>query len=315
MKTMVIKGFGGPEVFERRDFGVPEPGINDLLVRVHATSVNPVDAKIRRDGAWAGVRPPAVIGYDVAGVVEAAGAGVTAFKPGDEVFYTPEIFGKPGSYAEYHVVDESIVAAKPPRLSFEEAAALPLAGCTAWDAVVELAGVQPGETVLVHGASGGVGSLAVQMARASGARVVATCRRERFELVRALGAEVTIDYRDEDVAAAALRETGRTGVDAAFDFVGGETLARSLGCVRPYGRIVSIVGTTGDLNAAYIKNITVHFAFLERARYKVEALRRLCDQARLRPVVDRVLPLEDVAEAHRVLEAGGQVAGKIVLVP
>jgi len=131
MKAMVITDFGGPEVFQEREVPKPEPQLNDVLVRVYAASINPVDYKIRCDGSWAGIKPPAIIGYDAAGVVEAVGAGVKAFKPGDEVFYTPVIFGRPGTYAEYNVADESIVAFKPRNLSFLEAASLPLAGCTA----------------------------------------------------------------------------------------------------------------------------------------------------------------------------------------
>lgn len=312
MQAMIIKDFGGPEVFEASEWPKPTAEGTEVLVRVHATSINPVDYKIRQAGSWAGVKPPAIIGYDVAGVVEAVGSEVKTLKPGDAVFYSPLIFGgKGGSYAEYHVADEAIMALKPQNLSFVEAASLPLAGCTAWDAV-QFMQLQPGQAVLIHAAAGGVGSLAVQMAKAAGAWVFATCSAANQDLVEALGADVVIDYRTEDFVAAVKRWTGGRGVEAAFDTVGGDTLARSVEVLKPHGRAVSIVNTTGDLNGAYGKNVVVYFEFMERARHKMEALRALAEAGNLRPVVDAVLPLSQVAEAHRRVEKGG-VRGKVVL--
>ncbi|MCP5420062.1 MAG: zinc-dependent alcohol dehydrogenase family protein [Gammaproteobacteria bacterium] len=311
MKAMIITDFGGPEVFAECDWPKPQPGVTEILVRVHATSVNPVDYKIRSAGSWAGVTPPAVIGYDVAGVVEAVGAGVKRFKIGDEVFYSPLIFGGQGSYAEYHVADESIVTFKPSNLSFTEAASLPLAGCTAWDAIAFMQ-LGPGQTVLIHAAAGGVGSLAVQIAKASGARVLGTCRAANQPMVRSLGADVVIDYRTEDFVEAALRETEGRGVDAVYDTVGGDTLARSIQAVRPHGKLASIVDTSGDLNGAYGKNLRLYFGFMERSGEKMEILRVLAERRQLRPVIDSLMPLNQVANAHRRLEAGG-VSGKIVL--
>src|SRR6056297_2779330 len=197
MEAMVITDFGGTDVFERREVETPTPGASELLVRVHASSVNPVDTKIRQAGSWAGISPPTVIGYDVSGVVEAVGDEVTDFAEGDEVFYTPEIFGEEGSYAEYHTADESIVARKPETLSHEEAAALPLAAATAWEAIVERGDVDAGETVLVQGA-GGVGAHAVQIAAASGGQVVATASPETVEQTEDLGAARAINYESED---------------------------------------------------------------------------------------------------------------------
>jgi NADPH2:quinone reductase len=311
MKAMIITAFGGPEVFQAGDVPIPVPGAEEVLVRVHAAALNAVDYKIRRAGSWAGVVPPAILGYDAAGVVEAVGACVKAFKPGDEVFYSPSIWGLPGSYAEYHVAEESIVAIKPGNLSFIEAAALPLAGMTAWDAM-EFLKPRPGSTLLVHAAAGGVGSLAVQLAKAAGARVLGTCRDSNRDLVKDLGADVAIDYQAEDFVDAVLRETDGEGVDAVYDPVGGSTLARSLPAIKPYGRAASCVNTNGDLNAAYRRNITIYFGFMERARHKLDALRGLVERRQLRPVIDSVLPLSDVAEGHRRLEAGG-VRGKILL--
>jgi NADPH2:quinone reductase len=309
---MIITAFGGPDVFRPADLPVPAPGPGQLLVRVLATSVNPVDYKIRKAGGWAQVKPPAVIGYDAAGVVEAVGPGVGGFEPGAKVFYTPRIFGRPGTYAEQQVVEADIVVSKPENLTFLEAASLPLAGGTAWDMVVRLAAVKPGETVLVHAGAGGVGSLAVQLARASGARVLATASARNAQLVMSLGADVVVDYRSEDFAAATLRETGGQGVEVAIDTVGGDTLARSIAAMKPYGRMVGCVSCTADLSAALGKNLSVHFEFLERARFKMEALLTLAERRQLFPVLDSVLPLEEVAEAHRRIEAGG-MRGKIVL--
>jgi NADPH:quinone reductase len=311
MKAMIITAFGGPEVFQAGDWPKPEPRATEVLIRVHAAALNAVDYKIRKNGSWAGVEPPAILGYDAAGVVEAVGVGVKAFKPGDEVYYSPSIWEGQGSYAEYQVSDESIVALKPRNLSFVEAAALPLAGMTAWDAM-EFLKPQPGYTLLVHAAAGGVGSLAVQMAKAAGARVLGTCRSENQEMVKALGVDVAIDYRAEDFATAVQRETGGEGVDGVYDTVGGNILACSIDVIKPYGRAVSCVNSTGDLSGANRRNITVYFGFMERAKSKLDAIRVLVERQQLRPVIDSVLPLSEVAAGHRRLEAGG-VRGKIVL--
>lgn len=312
MKAMVIRSFGGPDVFEERDLPVPQPGPEDVLVRVYATSVNPVDYKIRQQGSWAGIQPPAVLGYDVAGVVEKVGADVHDFKPGDKVFYTPEIYGHPhGSDAEYHVARAAIVAHMPPKLTFEEAASLPLAGGTAWVALVERLLVRPAETVLLYGA-GGVGSLGIQIAKAAGARVIAVSGRATLDLARTLGADVVVDYHSQDVTSVVNQETGGQGVDATFDTVGGENLARSIPVTKPHGRLAGIAGLEGDLSGLYPRNQTLYGVFLERARPQLDALRTLVERGQLRPVVDSVLPLTDIAEAHSRLEHGG-VRGKIVL--
>jgi NADPH:quinone reductase-like Zn-dependent oxidoreductase len=309
MRAMVIREFGGVEVFEERDVDRPEPWPTEVLVRVHATSVNPVDAKIREAGEWAGVEPPAVIGYDVSGVVEEAGEAVTDFEPGDEVYYTPEIDGTGGSYAEYHAVDESIVARKPPSLSHTEAAALPLAGGTAYEAVYARGDASAGETVLVHGA-GGVGAHAVQMAAAAGALVVAVTSLETVEQTEDLGAVRAVSY-DEDFVEefeAALDEP----VDLAFSTVGGETVDASTPLVRRHGRLVTILPPDGEWSEAYQKNLTLHLVFLERQRRTLDGMRRLVERGHLQPVVDRVLSLDEVADAHELVERGG-LTGKVVL--
>lgn len=310
MDAMVITEFGGTDVFERRDVEKPSPGPTEVLVRVHASSVNPVDCKIRQAGSWAGISPPTVIGYDVSGVVEDVGESVTDFEAGDEVFYTPEIFGERGSYADYHTADEAIVARKPETLSHTEAAALPLAGGTAWEAMVTRGDVGAGETALIHGA-GGVGAHAVQIADAAGAQVVATASPQTVEQTEELGATRAVDYESEafvDVMQSEFEEPA----DVVFTTVGGGTLAESAPVTRPHGRMVTILEPEGEWGAAYQKNFTVHLLFLERARRYLDGLRRLVERGQLQPVIDSVLPLEDVAEAHEMVEAGG-LTGKVVL--
>lgn len=313
MRAIVLPRFGGPEVLELQDVPKPTPGPGEVLVRVIASGTNPVDAKIREAGTWAAIPLPAVIGYDASGVVEAVGPGVTDLAPGDEVFYTPQIFGnRLGTYAEYNVVAAAIVARKPSRVSHAEAAAVPLAGGTAYEAIVRRLAVQVGETVLIHGGAGGVGAFAVQLARAAGARVIATASARNLELLERLGAHVRVDYAAQDAAKVALRETGGRGVDAVFSTVGGDTIVRSLAATRPFGRLATILGVEGDLTPLYLRNQTLHGVFLTRERPRLEALAQLLDAGQLTPVIDATLPLERVAEAHRRLDSG-HGRGKIVL--
>ncbi|GHO50923.1 zinc-dependent alcohol dehydrogenase family protein [Ktedonospora formicarum] len=312
MKAMVITDFGGPEVFQERDIEKPTPESNEVLVRVYASSINPVDYKIRQEGSWAGVKPPAVIGYDVSGVVEAVGLGVKNFKVGDEVFYTPEIPGRIGSYAEYHVANEAIVALKPKNLSHVEAASIPLAGGTAYDALITRAQLRVGETVLIHGGTGGVGSLAVHIAKAAGAYVYTTCSSKNVAVAKQLGADRVIDYTRENFVDVIAMETNGAGVDVVFDTVGGEMIAKSIAVTGTNGRMVSVVNVEGNTWPAHVKDITLHFLFLKRERYKLEALRTLLERNQIKPLVAKVFPLEQVAEAQRHLEQGG-VAGKVAL--
>lgn len=313
MRAIVTSAFGGPEALVLTDIPRPSPGVGEVLVRVVASGTNPVDAKIRAAGSWAGIPLPAVLGYDVSGVVEELGAAVTDLAVGDEVYFTPEIFGnRHGSYAEYTVAPASIVARKPRNLSHEDAAAIPLAGGTAWEALIRRLAVRPGETVLIHGGAGGVGSFGVQIARLAGARVIATAGPDNQDTLRALGADVAVDYRSQDVTAAVLRETDGRGVDAVFDTTGGDRVAASLACTRPGGRLATVLAPQGDLSALYPKNQTLHGVFLTRERRRLDELRPLFEQGRLRPLVESVLPLEAVAEAHRRLDSG-HGRGKMVL--
>lgn len=299
MRAVVLTRFGGPQCLELREVEQPSPGAGELLVRVIASGTNPVDAKIRANGQWAKLQPPVVIGYDAAGIVEAVGMGVTEFRAGDEVYYTPEIFANPhGTYAEYSVVPATIVARKPANLSFEEAAAIPLAGGTAWEAVVRRLQVRLGETVLIHGASGGVGSFAVQFAKAAGARVLATASARNQQYLKDLGADVAIDYERDNAVEVARRETKGAGVDAAFDIEGKDLVARSLPALSAFGRVACILPPQGNLSLLYTNNLTLHGVFLTRERTRLEEMTPLFERGQVRPIIDQILPLEQIRKAH-----------------
>jgi NADPH2:quinone reductase len=313
MRAVVLPRFGPPEVLEVQDVPRPEPKPGEILVRLVASATNPVEAKIRASGGWSRIPLPAVIGYDGAGVVEALGSGVSDFAVGDAVFFTPEIFGNPhGTHAEYTVVPAALAARKPPGLGFVEAASMPLAAGTAYEAIVRRLAVTVGETVLIHGGAGGVGSFGVQLARAAGARVLATAGAANQDLLRQLGADVAIDYAKDDLGAVVHRETEGRGVDAVLDTVGGELVARSVMATRPFGRLATILPPQGALTQLYLRNQALHGVFLVRERSRLEALARLAERGQLRPLVEEVLPLAEVVKAHRRLDSG-HGRGKTVL--
>ena len=314
MKAAVLTEFGSVDNLEIQEVTKPQPKSYQILVRVCATSINPVDYQTRRGDYKNLVELPAIIGVDISGVVEAVGESVTSFQLGDEVYYSPQLFGKSGSYAEYHVADESIVAHKPANLSHIEAACFPLAAGTAWECLVTRGQLQVGESVLIHAGAGGVGSFAIQLAKAMGAYVFTTCSAKNYDLVRKLGADCIIDYRTEDYVAVIKHKTQGKGVDLALDTIGGTTIQESLEIIRPYGRLVSIVdiATPQSLLAAWNKNLTVHFVFTSQKSNKLNLLRRLIERQRLLPVIDRVMPLHQIAKAHQHLEQGS-TRGKVVL--
>ncbi|MFE6460273.1 NADP-dependent oxidoreductase [Streptomyces cinereoruber] len=304
MRAVVVERWGGPENLVERDVERPEPGMNEVLVRVHAAGVNPVDWKTRASGAlidWGAV--PAV-GWDVSGTVEAAGPGVGHLRPGDEVFGMPLFPRQAGAYAEYVVAPARHLAPKPASLTHVEAAALPLAGLTAWQALVDTADVRPGERVLVHAAAGGVGHLAVQIAKARGAYVIGTASAAKHALVRELGADEVVDYREvrfEDV----LRD-----VDVVLDGIGGETAERSLKVLRPGGRLITLPGPD-DVPAAP-EGVRAAWVLVEPDHLGLRELAALVERGELRPVADTVLPLAEAAKAHAIGEEG-RTTGKIVL--
>ena len=316
MKAAVLTRFGGPDVFELRDVEVPEVGPRQVRVRVQATSINPLDYQIRRGDYKDYVPLPAITGHDVSGVVEAIGPGVTTFSPGDQVWYTPQIFDGPGSYAEYHVANENIIGRKPGALSHLEAASLSLVGGTAWEALVSRAALRAGESILIHGGAGGVGHVAIQVAKAIGAKVFTTVREENFEFARNVGADVVIDYRKEDYIDAIMRETGGLGVDVVFDTLGGDTLSQSPKVLAQLGRVVSIVDIAQPQNLieAWGKNASYHFVFTRQNQGKLDELSTLVERGLLRPHVGAVYSLADLPLAHALLEKPNNgLRGKIAI--
>lgn len=316
MKALTLSKFGGPDAFELRDVPKPVPGAGQVLVRVHATSINPLDYQVRRGDYPDLVQLPAITGHDVSGVVEEIGAGVTAFAPGDEVWYTPQIFNGPGSYAEYHVAADNIMAKKPAALSHLEAASLSLVGGTAWEALVVRAALRVGESILVHGGAGGVGHVAIRLAKAIGARVFTTVRKANFEFARSMGADVVIDYENDDYVEAIMRETGGHGVDVVFDTIGGGTLSRSPDALAQLGRVVSIVDVAQPQNLiqAWGKNASYHFVFTRQNRGKLDELSALVERGQLRPHVGATYSLADIPLAHARLESRDNgIRGKIAI--
>lgn len=316
MKAMMLKSFGGPEAFELSDVPKPVPGEGQILVRVHATSINPLDYQVRRGDYSDHVPLPAITGHDVSGVVEEVGPGVTAFVPGDEVWYTPQIFDGPGSYAEYHVAAQEIVGRKPASLSHLEAASLSLVGGTAWEALMVRASLKAGESVLIHGGAGGVGHVAIQVAKAIGAKVFTTVSEANFDFALRMGADVLIDYKNEDYVDAILRETDGCGVDVVFDTIGGDTLSRSPDVLAQLGRVVTIVDIAKPQNLveAWGKNASYHFIFTRQNRGKLDELSTLVARGQLRPHVGAVYSLGDLAAAHSRLEsANNGLRGKIAI--
>lgn len=316
MKALILKSFGGPQAFELCDVPKPVPQAGQVLVRVHATSINPLDFQVRRGDYPDLVQLPAITGHDVSGVVEAVGPGVTSFVPGDEVWYTPQIFDGQGSYAEYHVAAESIVGKKPAALSHLEAASLTLVGGTAWEALVVRGALRVGETILIHGGAGGVGHVAIQLAKAIGAKVFTTVREANSEFARSMGADVVIDYEKEDYVEAILRETAGRGVDVVFDTIGGNTLSRSPDALAQLGRVVSIVDIAlpQNLVQAWGKNASYHFVFTRQNRGKLDELSALIERGQLRPHVGAIYSLADIPLAHARLESPNNgIQGKIAI--
>lgn len=304
MKAIVAHEYGGPEVLRYEDAPVPEPKENELLVRVIASGVNPADPLIV-SGKYArefGTHLPLIPGYDMAGVVEKIGAKITRLKVGDPV-YAYLLWG--GGWAEHAITNEGEAAIKPKSLTFSEAAAVPLAALTAWQALVDTAELQAGQTVLIHGGSGGVGSFAIQIAKARGARVLATASAANRDLLKQLGADVAIDYtatKFEDVA---------KDVDVVLDPVGKDTLARSYGVVKKGGIVVTIVSRPdqAELDKRGIRgaSLSSHPNANELAE-----ITKLIDEKKIRPIVTQILPLAAAAKANEQA-ATHHTRGKIVL--
>lgn len=302
MQVMQLVRFGDADAaFAAYELPRPtvEPG--KILVRVVATSVNPLDVQTRRGDYRDQVALPSVIGNDVSGVVVETGPGADDFRPGDEVWYLAPIFSGQGTYAEFHVVDQDLVARKPSHLTHLEAAGLALVGATAWKALADRAGVRAGERVLIHGGAGGVGSVAIQVAKALGAEVLTTARAADHDFVSDLGADAVIDFSTGDYVPHILT-LGR--VDVILDTVGGDTLTRSPEILADRGRVVSIVDTPEPQNllAAWGVNATYHFLFVEPGRATLESIGELVEQGKLKSVIGEVVALQEIAHAHGLLD-------------
>lgn len=317
MKAVVADRPGGPEVLRVAEVKNPEPERGELLVRVKACALNPVDYKIREGYFSEGRKYPAIYGYDVSGVVERAPDGGVHFRPGDEVFYFADL-ARQGAYAEFHTVRAEIVASRPRGVSHIEAASLPLAGSTAWQALFEQTKLEMGETALILGAAGGVGSLAVQMAVWAGARTLAVCSEKNVEYVESLGADHVIDYQGIDVVEAVMELTGGQGVDMALDTVGGSTFFDCIKALKPFGRIAFLNafsekdGAMTELNSARLKNAAIHFTLVRNRRSHMKALAKLVSRGFLKPQVDEVISLDQIPEGHRRLQTR-HGRGKIVV--
>lgn len=308
MRAIGQYSFGRPEVLTVMEVERPDPGPAEVLVRVRAAGVNPTDVWHRATGGLAGDAAPVRLGWDVSGVVEAVGPGVTTLAPGDEVFGLPRHPLPAGTYAEYVTSPARHLVRKPGSLSHEEAAALPLAALTAWQALVDTAHVRPGQRVLIHAAAGGVGHLAVQIAKSLGAYVIGTARAAKHSFVRGLGADEVIDYTRSDFATA----TG--DIDAVIDTIGGEYGPRSLRTLRAGGILVSLASPAEAYLAAEARPLGLRAAFMivEADQAGLRAIASLAVEGSLRPYVETELPLERAAKAHELAESG-RTTGKIVL--
>jgi len=329
MKAIVMTATGEPDVLRLQDF--PQPVITDdrqLLVRLKAAGVNPLDTKLRRRGTFYPQRMPAVLGCDGSGVVERIGARVDRFKAGDEVyFFNGGIGADPGNYAQYTLVDERFAARKPASVSFAEAAAAPLVLITAWESLRDRAHIRAGQRVLVHAGAGGVGHVAIQLAKLAGAQVCVTVgSQDKAQFASELGADRAILYRERDFVGEVRDWTQGQGVDVALDTVGGDTFVKTFGAVSFYGDIVTILEPPRDADwkEARMRNQRVSLELMlspmlygltewrEHQTHILEQCAALIDAGKLKVRVCRTLSLAQAAEAHRALERG-EAMGKFVL--
>lgn len=306
MKAVRIHAYGGPEALVYEDAPLPQPGKDELLVRVHAAAVNPVDWKIREGHLkeMLDSRLPLIMGWDVSGTVEAVGPEVVRFKVGDEVFSRPDI-ARDGAYAEFIVIRENEAAFKPESIDHLHAAAIPLAGLTACKSLFAAAKLSAGQTILIHGAAGGVGTYAVQLAKWKGAHVIATASERNHDYLRELGADEVIAYQN------ARFEDKVRDVDVVFDTIGGETQTRSWNVVKQGGVLVSIVSPPSQVEAA-ARGVRPEFVFIQPDAAELSALAKLVDSGKLRVMVEAVLPLAEARRAQE-LSQNGHTRGKIVL--
>ncbi|MEU5393580.1 NADP-dependent oxidoreductase [Streptomyces tibetensis] len=307
MRAISQDALGGPEVLKEVEIERPEPKPNEVLVRVRAAGVNPTDWKHRATGGFLG-EPPFVLGWDVSGVVEAVGIGVVAFAPGDEVFgMLPYPYGH-GSHAEYVIAPVRALARKPAGVDHTQAGALPLVSLTAWQALTEHADIRPGQRVLIHAAAGGVGHVAVQIAKARGAYVIGTASAGKHEFLRGIGVDEAIDYRETDFTEAVK------DADVVLDTIGGDNALRSLRVLRPGGVVVSILPGGSDELYEEAERLGVRALrmLVDADRGGMEAVAELVEAGKLRATIAGTFPLAEAAEAHALGDTG-RTTGKLVL--
>lgn len=330
MKAILMSEAGGPEVLALQE--VEEPGIvspSTIKVRLHAAGINPIDTKLRARGHFGGSGKAVILGCDGAGEVIETGTGVSRFKPGDRVWFCHGGLGhEPGNYAEYQLLDETIARAMPATLDHVQAAAAPLVLITAWEALFDQGRLEAGQSVLIHAGAGGVGHVAIQLAKAKGARVITTVSNQtKADFVRGLGADEVILYPEQDFVQAALDLTQGQGADLVLDTVGPEVFARSQACTAHYGSLVTLLdpgpaslkeARNRNLKLAFTLMLTPMLANLPKARahqgFILDECAQLVDQGKLRIEVGLELPLAEAARAHRLIEEG-HTQGKIVLIP
>jgi NADPH:quinone reductase-like Zn-dependent oxidoreductase len=306
MKAVCIYAYGGPEVLVYEDAPRPHPGDGEVLVRVHAAGINPVDWKVREGHLKEMLHHtlPLVLGWDVSGVVEAVGTGISRLKVGDEVFSRPDI-SRDGAYAEFIAIRESEVALKPLSIDHIHAAALPLAGLAAWQALFVAGGLAHGQRVLIHAAAGGVGSLAVQMAKWKGAHVIGTASANNHAFLVKIGVDQAVDYqteRFEDVV---------QPVDMVLDTVGGDVQERSWKVLKKGGILVSLVSPPNS-DTAVAHGVRQAFVFIEPNAGQLAEISKLVDAEVLKAIVETILPLSDATRGQELSERG-HTRGKIVL--
>ncbi|SMF45696.1 NADPH2:quinone reductase [Tistlia consotensis] len=326
MKAVLLEGYGGSEVLRLGELPRPVPEGRQVLVEVLATSVNPIDWKLRKHGGDWAPEPGGVLHGDLAGRVAAVGPQATRFQVGDAVYgCAGGLRGYDGALAEFMRCDEELLAAKPETLDWRQAAALPLVTLTAWEGLIDRARLQPGERVLVQGGAGGVGHVAIQLAKAAGAWVAATVSSAaKAEVARRCGADATIDYRREAPADYAARLTGGAGFDLAFDTIGASAFAASIEALRPGGRLVTIAATEAFVLApAHARGLDIQIVLMllpmltgrgkARQGELLAQAARLADMGRLAPVLDpRAFTLAEAAAAHDRQESG-EALGKMVI--
>jgi NADPH2:quinone reductase len=332
MKAIVMIATGEADVLQLQD--VADPKIEtptQILVQLKAAGVNPIDTKLRRRGTFYPKEMPAILGCDGAGIVEAVGSQVQQFKPGDEVYFCAGGLGKQGTgnYAQLAVVEEHLVSPKPKSLSFAEAAAAPLVLITAWESLYDRGRLTVGEKVLIHGGAGGVGHVAIQLAKLRGAEVCTTVGcQDKERLVRLLGADEAILYKQTDFVQAALKWSGGEGVDLAFDTVGGKVFFDSCHSVKVYGDLVTILepdSSLGNLKVARNRNLRISLELMltpalmglvkaqEHQRKILQQCATWIDEGKLKIHLSQTFPLEEAAVAHKAIESGS-TTGKISLI-